>query len=66
MNDENNDFDPELERRSRRNKIGVTIGFIALIVMTLIMAQLLVSIVKPVQSPTGTPPAVETPAQEEP
>mgnify|MGYP006969357279 CR=1 FL=1 len=64
MEIETPEIDPDLERRSRRNKIGVTIGFIVLIITTLFMARLLVSIVKPVQ--TDPPPAAEVPAPDAP
>lgn len=63
MEPEEPEVDQELERRSRRNKIAVTIGFIVLIVCTLFMAQLLVNIVKP--APQDPPPAVESPAPDE-
>lgn len=63
MEPEPPEFDPELERKSRRNKIAVTIGFIALLIATLLMAQLLVTIVKP--APSDAPAAVESPAPEE-
>lgn len=56
-------IDPELERRSRRNKIAVTIGFFVLLIGTLIMARILTNIVK---APVSEPAPVEAPAPDEP
>lgn len=63
MSPDNAEVDPDLERRSRRNKIAVTIGFIILIIGALAMAQFLVGVVKPAER--EAPAAVDAPAAED-